>query len=584
MPTPKSRFAQLQVISPCTADWTQMSGADNKRHCAQCNKFVYDFAQIRPQEITAIVAAHHGSLCARLTRGADGSLLTYEPMPEAAAINRRAWPVAAAVMAAVLGLAAPTAAQTARPGATIGGAQDGQRAQAKTQPGELTSSINGVVTDPAGAVATNAVITLINRGTGEERKTTSSAEGEYSFAQVAPGSYTLNVESPGFRKLQITDVALTNAQELRLNATLDVGEVVTLGAMIAAPQPLRTLYQRSELIAIVEVGPTIVGGMSWLKTRLHVSTLLKGTPPKQGVYFHHLEVEAAEREFVSGDRLLVFLNRRRGEHNKLLDGYEASDWGFGIKKLDDAALSAYRARIEELTALLQHGQPAPAELIEWFVRCAEDPATRAEGARELAGIVAQQSDCQDGADCAPQPNNLTKAGEPTARPLHPLLRAEEAEADDTAQLAAAFTPMHKQRLSDALFKTEALRESDVPLVTLVQQWNDARLVPFLLAQLRGIAAEAPYLAAPLVTIVAEAMNDDEIKALADDYAANAVYDDEALAVDDEAEDAAALKDQAESDDEETMTNEEPVDVIAKAQRAARLAKILALIERRRAPS
>lgn len=582
MSAQKARLAQLQVVSPCTSDWTQMSGADWKRHCAQCNKSVYDFAQMRQQEVAAIVAAHHGSLCARLTRGADGSLLTYEPPPDSASIKRRTSPVAAAVMAAVLGLSAPVAAQTARPGATAQRAQEDQRAQSKAPPGELVSSLTGIVTDPTGAVVGNAAVTLINTSSGEERLTRSSAEGEYSFAQVASGSYTLNVESPGFRKFQIVDVALTNAQERRLNAELQVGEVVMLGAVVAQPQPLRTLYQRSELIAIVEVGPTTVGDMSWLKTHLLVATLLKGTPPKQGIYLHHVEVDAEEREFVSGDRLLVFLNRRRDERDKLLDGYESSDWGFGIKKLDETTLGAYRARIAELAALLQDGQPASAELIEWLVSCVEDPATRAEGARELAEIVARQPDCQEGADCAPQLDQVTATEAPATSRRHPLLRAKEAELDDTAHLAAALTPEHKQRLGDALFKTAALRESDLPLISLAQQWNDARLAPFLVAQLRRIAPEAPYLAESLIAILAEVMNDVEVKLLADDYAANAVYDDQSLAANEELEEGAVAEAEAEPG-EETMTDEEPVDVIAKAQRHARLAKLLALLERKLVP-
>lgn len=577
MSAQKTRLDQLNISSPCTADWAQMSGDARKRHCAACNKFVYDFAQLSRQEVTAIVAARRGSLCARITRRADGSLLTYEPSPNLPLANRRTTPVAAAVMSALLGLSAPGVAQTALPGAAIQLEHDAQRAQSKPRPGELTSSINGVVADPAGAVVANAAIMLINMSTGEERKTRSSGEGEYSFPQVPSGSYRLNFESPGFRKLQITDVALTNAQELRLDANLQVG--VIMGEMVARPQPLRTLYQRSELIAIAEVGNTIVGDMSWLKTRLHVSTLLKGTVPKQGVYIHHIEVDAEEREFVRGDRLLVFLNRRRDERDKLLDGYEASDWGFGIKKLDDSALSAYRARIEELAALLQHGQPTQAELVEWLVRCAEDPSTREEGARDLAEIVARLPECEEGADCAPQPNSAAEAETPAAHPVPPLARPDKDAADDPVQLTAA----HKQRLADALFRTEVLNEQDLPLVTLVQRWNDARMVPFLVAQLRRIAAEAPPLAESLVAIIVEAMNDEELKLLADDYSANAIYSDESLTTNEEREDMEFAAATAEPDDEEVTTNEEPVDVIAKAQRAARLAKLLSRIERKLTP-
>lgn len=587
MSAQKTRLDQLNVSSPCTADWAQMSGDDRKRHCAKCNKFVYDFAHLSRQEVTAIVAAQRGSLCARITRRADGSLLTYEPLPDLPLANRRSAPVAAAVMSAILGLGAPGVAQTALPGAAIQLEQDAQRAQSKPQPGELVSSISGTVTDPAGAVVPNTDITLTNTDTGEERKTRSSAEGEYSFPQVPPGSYTLSFESPGFRKLQMTEVALTNAQELRLNASLQVqaGVEVTVGMTVARPQPLRTLYQRSELIAIAEVGASVVAEKGnetqLLKTRLRISTLLKGEVPKRGVHIYHWEVGSEPGEFVSGDRLLVFLKRRRDEREKLQDGYESSDWSFGIKKLDDATLSAYRARIEELQALMQRGQPAQAELVEWLVRCAEDPATRTEGVQELAEIVASLQEGQKEADSASSANSATEAEAPAARSAHPLVRASEAESEDTAQLAAALTPAHKQRLADALFITEVLSESDVSLVALVQNWNDARLVPFLVAQLRRIAPEAPPLAESLLMIIAEAMKDEELKKLADEYVENIAYSDEALTDDEQTEEAEAVE--AAADSEEAAPDEEPVDVVAKAQRAARLARLLALIEQKLAP-
>src|SRR3954469_19985825 len=35
---------QIQVASPCTADWSQMTGDDRTRHCGACQKNVYNLS------------------------------------------------------------------------------------------------------------------------------------------------------------------------------------------------------------------------------------------------------------------------------------------------------------------------------------------------------------------------------------------------------------------------------------------------------------------------------------------------------------------------------------------------------------
>jgi hypothetical protein len=96
-----------------------------------------------------------------------------------------------------------------------------------------TSTLNGTVTDPQGAAVANARITIISQGTGIARETTSDAQGSYTFANVAPGDYTVDVESPSFAKAEIKDIRLevgrASTVDVKL-ATAKVGEVVTVQA------------------------------------------------------------------------------------------------------------------------------------------------------------------------------------------------------------------------------------------------------------------------------------------------------------------------------------------------------------------
>jgi hypothetical protein len=96
-----------------------------------------------------------------------------------------------------------------------------------------TAALSGAVYDPSHAGVFNAAVTLINGDTGSARTTVTSADGLYSFALLAPGSYSVTVEAGGFRKAERRAVSLDVAESARLDFTLELaatGESVTVSA------------------------------------------------------------------------------------------------------------------------------------------------------------------------------------------------------------------------------------------------------------------------------------------------------------------------------------------------------------------
>ena len=73
---------------------------------------------------------------------------------------------------------------------------------------QATSSLNGMVTDPSGAVIPGATLTLTNTGTSLEREATSDSQGRYTFSQVQPGNYTLKAKAAGFNDVIVGDIRL----------------------------------------------------------------------------------------------------------------------------------------------------------------------------------------------------------------------------------------------------------------------------------------------------------------------------------------------------------------------------------------
>src|SRR5256885_15921914 len=69
-------------------------------------------------------------------------------------------------------------------------------------------SITGSVTDPSGAAITDAQVTLTNVGTAEKRVQPTNADGLYSFVNLIPGNYKLEVEKQGFKHITRTPVVV----------------------------------------------------------------------------------------------------------------------------------------------------------------------------------------------------------------------------------------------------------------------------------------------------------------------------------------------------------------------------------------
>src|SRR5262245_49962067 len=71
-------------------------------------------------------------------------------------------------------------------------------------------SIAGVVR-ARGIAASGARVTATNQATGAVARATSTADGRYAVAGLAPGAYTVAASLPGLRTLSNRDVQVTGA-------------------------------------------------------------------------------------------------------------------------------------------------------------------------------------------------------------------------------------------------------------------------------------------------------------------------------------------------------------------------------------
>jgi hypothetical protein len=119
---------------------------------------------------------------------------------------------------------------------------------------QIAGSLRGVVTDTSGGVLPTATVVLLNEATRESRTTTTDSNGGYFFAAVAPGTYTVRVDMPGFKRSEHKGVRMASNDTRGLDVRMDVGaqsetvEVVSQREIIQTETGAREGVIRAEQI------------------------------------------------------------------------------------------------------------------------------------------------------------------------------------------------------------------------------------------------------------------------------------------------------------------------------------------------
>src|SRR5262249_15787378 len=126
----------------------------------------------------------------------------HNPMAQSAFCKTRAWPavqVTALLLLLTLGAVA-VVAQVAGSGTIV-----------------------GTVTDPGGAVVTNATITVTDKNTNDTTKVTTNSAGQFLIPNVKPGRYEIKISKQGFQTAVMKDQAVEIGKQLTANIALKVG-------------------------------------------------------------------------------------------------------------------------------------------------------------------------------------------------------------------------------------------------------------------------------------------------------------------------------------------------------------------------
>ena len=99
-------------------------------------------------------------------------------------------------------------------------------------------TINGVVTDPTGAVVPGAKVTATEVATAGVRTTVASGAGEFAFSDLPLSSYNIKVEAPGFQATEVTGVQVL------------AGKIYTLPVKLSLAQQAATVEVSADALSL----------------------------------------------------------------------------------------------------------------------------------------------------------------------------------------------------------------------------------------------------------------------------------------------------------------------------------------------
>jgi vitamin B12 transporter len=184
-------------------------------------------------------------------------------------------------------------------------------------------SAQGTVTDPLGAIVPNAKVTLM-LGSAAAGKTTTDAEGKFSFASVSSGRYHVQVEATGFAAFTGPDVYLGTG-DVNFDATLRIGPLAQ-AAVVTATGSETPISQVGASITFIDSGQIEV------QNKLDMLEDLPQVPGAQ-------VVQTSQR----GGATSLFIRGGESDFNKvLIDGIpiNAIGGGFDYSQLLNAGIDS----------------------------------------------------------------------------------------------------------------------------------------------------------------------------------------------------------------------------------------------------
>jgi len=113
----------------------------------------------------------------------------------------------------------------------------------------VTGVISGQVVDATGLAVPNATVALVHEETGGHRELSTPSTGDFVFAAIQPGRYTITVQASGMKRLEKKNLNLTASERLSVGQlALEVGAVSESVTVTSQGTPVQTTSQERSAV------------------------------------------------------------------------------------------------------------------------------------------------------------------------------------------------------------------------------------------------------------------------------------------------------------------------------------------------
>ena len=214
-----------------------------------------------------------------------------------------------------------------------------------------TAELRGTVNDSTGAVLPGVSVTLLNKGSGQQRNQLTDSSGNYVFASLPNGEYVLRAELSGFRT-QIRDgIVIQAGQHLNLDLLLDVSTIAEEVTVTEAAPLMRTANAEiSEVIDNQRLVDLPLNGRQFVQL-----TLLS-----DNVYLTPVGTRGAA--LAQTGRQVVIAGQRAGHNFYTLDGVSITDQYFNNLVISPSIDALQEFKIEKSIYSAEFGGKASANV------------------------------------------------------------------------------------------------------------------------------------------------------------------------------------------------------------------------------
>ncbi|MDQ6706626.1 MAG: TonB-dependent receptor, partial [Acidobacteriota bacterium] len=212
----------------------------------------------------------------------------------------------------------------------------------------VSGTIAGHADDSSGAAVPKAALSVTNQETGLSRSAFSDEQGNFTFPQLAPGTYSISASAAGFKRYEVSKIELLVDQTARVDIHFEIGsmnqEIAVTAAGAQVDSETSSLGQVIDTKQVVELP---LNGRNFMQ----LANISSGVTPAYNSRSATITNQSGRSD------LAVHVSGGRGDSNSfLIDGVETRSSWFNSPSVLLSVDAVHEFKIEKNSFSAEYGQ------------------------------------------------------------------------------------------------------------------------------------------------------------------------------------------------------------------------------------